>query len=77
MLNLLALIGSHILSAIAGLMAVTMISYSGYVIYDSVHTEQAAFTSWDLEQYRPVQEEEEGPEGGNCLNAVLDGVHMG
>lgn len=59
-LNLLALAGSHILSAIAGLMAVSMISYSGYVIYDSVHTEQAAFTSWDLEQYRPVQEEEEG-----------------
>ena len=60
LLNLLAIAGSHILSAIAGLMAVSMISYSGYVIYDSVHTEQAAFTSWDLEQYRPVQEEEEG-----------------
>ena len=59
-LNLLAMAGSHILSAIAGLMALSMISYSGYVIYDSVHTEQAAFTSWDLEQYRPVQEEEEG-----------------
>lgn len=58
MLNLIAMIGSHILSLGAGLMAAAMISYSGYVIYDSVTTEQAAFSSWDLEQYKPVALEE-------------------
>ena len=52
---------SAILSAVSGLTAFGLISYSGYVIYDSIYTNQAAFSSWDLSGYRPSMDNEGEP----------------
>ena len=49
---------STVLSIVSGATAFGLISYSGYVIYDSIYTNQAAFSSWDLSQYRPSVDEE-------------------
>ncbi len=46
-----------ILSLVTGITSFAMISYSGYVIYDSLYTNEAAFSSWDLSEYRPVLKE--------------------
>lgn len=51
--------GTRIVSMLATLMAVNLIAYSGFVLYDSVYTNRMAFVSSDLAQYRPVIEEEE------------------
>lgn len=51
-------IGSAILTLAVSVTAFAMVSYSGFVIYDSLHTNQAAFSSWDLTKYRPVLEED-------------------
>jgi sortase B len=37
----------------------TLIGYSGFVLYDTVYTDRTAFISSDLSQYRPVETEEE------------------
>ena len=48
-------IGSGLVSALAGLLAVLLILYSGYVLYDSFATEYGAVTdSLDLLKYKPV-----------------------
>ena len=49
-----AKIGTRIISALSALLAVILIAYSGYAVYDSLFTQQAAFSSWDLSKYRPV-----------------------
>ena len=51
--------GTKIISMLATLMAVNLIAYSSFVLYDSVYTNRMAFASSDLAQYRPVIEEEE------------------
>ena len=57
-----ALIGTKIVSMISLMIAVSMISYSGIVLYDSVYTNREAFISSDLTQYRPTVEEEAEPD---------------
>ena len=48
-------IGSALVSALAGLLAVVLILYSGYVLYDSFATEYGAISeSQDLLKYKPV-----------------------
>ena len=56
-LGWLAALGNKAISVISGLLAATMLTYSGYVITDTIYTQKAAFSSWDLSQYRPVVEE--------------------
>ena len=48
-------IGNGLVSALAGLLAVVLILYSGYVLYDSFATEYGAISeSQDLLKYKPV-----------------------
>ncbi len=56
---IVAMAAAKIVTACSTVLAVTLISYSGFVLYDSVYTNRAAFMSSDLEQYRPAVEEEE------------------
>jgi len=56
------LIGTKIVSMISLIIAVSMISYSGIVLYDSVYTNREAFISSDLTQYRPTIEEAAEPD---------------
>lgn len=51
--------GTKVISMLATLMAVNLIAYSSFVLYDSVYTNRTAFISSDLTQFRPVIEEEE------------------
>ena len=47
--------GNGLVSALAGLLAVVLILYSGYVLYDSFATEYGAYSdSQDLLKYKPV-----------------------
>ena len=47
-------LGNKAISLISGLLASSMILYSSYVLYDTMYTQQAAFSSgWDLLQYKP------------------------
>ena len=48
-------IGNGFVSMLAGLLAVVLILYSGYVLYDSFATEYGAYSeSQDLLKYKPV-----------------------
>lgn len=49
----IAAVGTKILTIASAVIAVVLVGYSGYVIYDSIHTNRAAFSSWDLSEYRP------------------------
>ncbi len=44
---------SGALSLMSGLLAGSLMLYSGYVIYDTVYTQQSAGSTWELLQYRP------------------------
>ena len=55
----IASIGMKVVSTVSVILAATMISYSGVVLYDTVYTDRTAFISSDLSQYRPVATEEE------------------
>lgn len=55
----IASIGTKVVSAVSIVLASTMIAYSGFVLYDTVYTDRAAFISSDLSQYRPTATEEE------------------
>ena len=47
-------VGSSIVSLLSGLLAASLILYSGYVLYDTFYTADKAFaTGWDLLQYKP------------------------
>ena len=79
-----ALIGTKIVSMISLMIAVSMISYSGIVLYDSVYTNREAFISSDLTQYRPTVEEEAEPDfeqlqeinTDTCGWITMDGTHI-
>ena len=51
--------GERILSIISGIIAVILLIYSAYVLYDNFYTGQSAFASWDLLKYKPVIQEED------------------
>ena len=62
-----------------------MLTYSGFVLYDTVYTNRAAFSSADLTQYRPViSEEEEEPSfeevqevnKDTCAWIIMQGTHI-
>ena len=55
---LIALYGTKVLTVVSTVVVFGMLTYSGFVLYDSVYTNRAAFTSWDLAQYRPAVEED-------------------
>ena len=44
---------SGALSLMSGLLAGSLMLYSGYVIYDTAYTQQQAGSTWELLQYRP------------------------
>ena len=50
--------GSKILTVITSIVVFCMLVYSGFVLYDMIYTNRAAFSSWDLTKYRPSLEEE-------------------
>ena len=59
---LIALYGSKVLTVVSTVVVAGMLTYSGFVLYDTVYTNRAAFSSSDLTQYRPtISEEEEEP----------------
>lgn len=55
---LIALYGTKVLTVVTSVVVFGMLAYSGVVLYDTVYTSRAAFSSWDLTQYRPLVEEE-------------------
>ncbi len=58
---LIALYGTKVLSVVSAVVITGMLAYSGIVLYDTVYTNRAAFSSWDLTQYRPEVTEDEEP----------------
>lgn len=53
-LSSMFVLGSKAVSLVSGLLAASMILYSSYVLYDTMYTQRAAFSSgWDLMQYKP------------------------
>ncbi len=55
-LNSAARIGNVVLRSAAIVLALVMMFFAGYAVLDSFYLEQMAFSSWDLIQYRPVDE---------------------
>ena len=55
---LITLYGTKVLTAVTSVVVFGMLVYSGFVLYDTVYTSRAAFSSWDLTKYRPSLEEE-------------------
>lgn len=55
---LLTIYGTKVLTVVSSVVVFGMLAYSGFVLYDTVYTSRAAFSSWDLTQYRPSVEEE-------------------
>ncbi len=73
-MNALLSAGSTAVSIVSSLMAASLILYSGYALYDTVYTNQSAFSSWDLMQYRPtIEEGEPGFEELQAINEDLRG----
>lgn len=62
MLEKLARLIDSIIGLISGALAAILLLYSGYVLYDNFNTNRNAFSSWDLLQYKPVEDlnEDEG-----------------
>ena len=80
---LIALYGSKVLAAVSTVVVFGMLTYSGFVLYDSVYTNRAAFTSWDLAQYRPAVEEDppsfeemQQINKDSCSWVMLPGTHI-
>ncbi len=72
-LNIARAAGSSFVSLMAGVLAAALILYSGYVLYDSFYTQNAAASNaWDLLQYKPeILDEGAAPlAGGDTLSAV-------
>ena len=60
--TLIALYGTKVLTVVSTVVVAGMLTYSGFVLYDTVYTNRAAFSSSDLTQYRPtISEEEDEP----------------
>ena len=51
--------GTRVVNGVLTLIAVVMIIYSGFVLYDTIYTDRVAFLSDDLSQYRPGLTEDE------------------
>ena len=69
-LNGILAAGNGLISLMSGLLATVLIVYSGYVIVDTVAIqERARGTSWDMIQYKPV-EDASGDGYGSELEAV-------
>ena len=60
-LNTVGIVGSKILMIASTVLAATLVTYSGYALWDSVYTSQAAFVNNDLTQYKPEIVEDEKP----------------
>ncbi len=58
-LSFAARIGTRIVRAIAICLALLMLVFAGYSILDSYYIERTAFASWDLVQYRPINDDGE------------------
>ena len=74
-LDIVKAAGSGVLSLMTGLLAAALILYSGYVLYDSFYTQNAAASdAWDLLQYKPeIIEEGAVPlAGGDTLSTVTE-----
>ena len=63
-------IGNVVLRFVTILLAVSMCTYSAYALYDSYYTNKQAFTSWDLQQYKPVPVEE--GDDGESFDELLE-----
>lgn len=57
LLERLGTLGDRLLVIVTSIVAFLMLTYSAYALYDSFYTGQNAFSSYDLQQYRPVQKE--------------------
>lgn len=53
----LGTLGDRLLVIVTSIVAFLMLTYSAYALYDSFYTGQNALSSYDLQQYRPVQKE--------------------
>lgn len=80
---LIALYGSKVLAVVSTVVVFGMLTYSGAVLYDTVYTNRAAFTSWDLAQYRPSVEEEppsfeemQEINKDSCSWLIMPGTHI-
>lgn len=65
--------GNSLLSLMSGLLAASLILYSGFVLYDTFYTRTNAGNTWELAQYRPEVVVEDGLaplSGGNTLAMV-------
>ena len=65
--------GNSLLSLLSGLLAAALILFSGYVLYDTVYTQNAAASSsFDLLRYRPeiIEEGAEPVSGAESLAAI-------
>ena len=58
-LSTIAICGSKVLAVVSSIVIIAMLTYSSIVLYDTVYTSRAAFSSWDLTQYRPSVTSEE------------------
>lgn len=65
-LNSAARIGNIVLRSAALVLALVMMFFAGYAVLDSFYLERMAFSSWDLVQYRPVDE------SGNLSREAFD-----
>ncbi len=70
-------IGNVVLRFVTILLAVSMCTYSAYALYDSYYTNKQAFTSWDLQQYKPVPVEEGDDEESFDELLELNGAVVG
>ncbi len=52
-LKTVASVGASAVSLMAGLLASALILFSAYVVYDSLYTQESAFSAWDLLKYKP------------------------
>lgn len=81
---LIALYGTKVLSVVSAIVIAGMVAYSGFVLYDTIYTGRAAFSSWDLAQYRPQVTEGEEPSfeevqeinPDTCAWVIMKGTHI-
>ena len=75
--------GTKILTVVTTVVVFGMLAYSGFVLYDMVYTNRAAFSSWDLTKYRPSLEEEppsfeemQEINKDSCAWIIMPGTHI-
>lgn len=74
-LSLAARIGTRIVRAVSICLALLMLVFAGYSILDSYYIERAAFASWDLVQYRPINDRgETSAEQFNAIRSINSDV---